>query len=293
MQTKLTGPPIADNWQFFTVADYADAHPPEGYVQRSRLSAGVEWRIPNLTATFYPSQSWGTLTKPGAGATLDWSATDQIKLAFSSELYSWDTPLRALLQGITADDYYDQGNLSLGKRSSSSVSGSFAYLPFTDGNQRFSAGVINTEKLIALPGFDLTGIGEVNASHNNRPAAPYFNPDQDLTIDGGLIAANTIWRRRQYNQCLPRVSSAADPRLRRKFHPTCIGIDEVQRPFAHRANLLFLDWINPQNTDANPHEIGVAMFRPCCVGKKGNTDRDKKCRCSGNKCGDWNPNRRS
>ena len=68
-------------------------------------------------------------------------------------------------------------------------------MPFTDGNQRFSAGVINTEKLIALPGFDLTGIGEVNASHNNRPAAPYFNPDQDLTIDGGLIAANTIWRR--------------------------------------------------------------------------------------------------
>ncbi|MFY9892672.1 MAG: poly-beta-1,6 N-acetyl-D-glucosamine export porin PgaA [Xanthobacteraceae bacterium] len=193
MQTKLTGPPIADNWQFFTVADYADAHPPEGYVQRSRLSAGVEWRIPDLTATFYPSQSWGTLTKPGAGATLDWSATDQIKLAFSSELYSWDTPLRALLQGITADEYSTKATYRWDE--SSSVSGSFAYLPFTDGNQRFSAGVINTEKLIALPGFDLTGIGEVNASHNNRPAAPYFNPDQDLTIDGGLIAANTIWRR--------------------------------------------------------------------------------------------------
>ena len=192
-QTKLTGPPIADNWQFFAVTDYTDAHPPEGFVQRSRLSAGVEWRNPDFTATFYPSQSWGTLTKPGAGATLAWSATDQINVAFASELYSWDTPLRALLNGITADEYSTKETYRWDE--SRSVSASFAYLPFTDGNQRFSAGVTYTEKLLALPGFDLTGTGEVNASHNDRPAAPYFNPDQDLTINGGLTAENTIWRR--------------------------------------------------------------------------------------------------
>ena len=33
---------------------------------------------PYLTATLYPTQSWGTLTKAGGVATLDWRATDQI-----------------------------------------------------------------------------------------------------------------------------------------------------------------------------------------------------------------------
>ena len=193
MQTRLTTSPIADNWRAFAVIDYADAHPPEGFVDRSRLSAGLEWRIPYLTATVYPTQSWGTLTKAGGGATLDWSATDQIRVALASELYSWDTPLRALLHGITADSYSIKDTYRWDE--SRSLSGTFSYMPFTDGNQRFSAGAVYTQKLINVPHFDLTATGEVSASHNNLPTAPYYNPDQDLTVDAGLLAEHMIWRR--------------------------------------------------------------------------------------------------
>jgi biofilm PGA synthesis protein PgaA len=193
MQTKLTTPPVADNWRFFALADYANAHPPEGYVDRRRFSAGVEWRIADLTAAFYPSQSWGTLEKAGAGATLAWSATDQIQLAFTSELYSWDTPLRAVLHGITADSYSTKATYRWDE--SRSLSASFSYVPFTDGNQRFNTLTVFTQKLINAPHFDLTATAEVSASHNDRPAAPYFNPDHDLTVDAGLLAEHTIWRR--------------------------------------------------------------------------------------------------
>jgi biofilm PGA synthesis protein PgaA len=194
MQTRLTTPPIADNWRLFSVTDYANAHPPEGFVNRSRLSAGLEWRIPYLTATLYPTQSWGTLTKAGGGATLDWRATDdQIHLAFSSELYSWDTPLRALLHGITADNYSMKATYRWDE--SRGLSGTFSYLPFTDGNQRFNAGAVYTQKLINVPHFDLTATGEVSASHNDLPSAPYYNPDSDLTVDAGLLAEHVIWRR--------------------------------------------------------------------------------------------------
>ncbi|MGB6348941.1 MAG: poly-beta-1,6 N-acetyl-D-glucosamine export porin PgaA, partial [Pseudolabrys sp.] len=193
MQTRLTTPPIADNWRLYAVTDYANAHPPEGFVSRTRASAGLEWRIPSLTATLYPTQSWGTLTKAGGGATLDWSATDQIHLGFASELFSWDTPLRALLHGITADNYSMKAAYRWDE--SRSVSGTFSYMPFTDGNQRFNAGAVFTQKLINVPHFDLTATGEVFASHNNRPSAPYYNPDQDLTVDAGLLAEHVIWRR--------------------------------------------------------------------------------------------------
>jgi biofilm PGA synthesis protein PgaA len=192
-QTKLTTPPVADNWRFFAATDYADSHPPEGFVDRRRFSAGVEWRSPYLTATLYPSQSWGTLEKAGGGATLDWSATDRIRFAFAAELFSWETPLRALLNGITADSYSTKATYRWDE--SRSLSGTFSYMPFTDGNQRFSAGAVFKQKLINVPHFDLIATGEVYASHNDRPAAPYYNPDHDLSVDGGLTAEHTIWRR--------------------------------------------------------------------------------------------------
>ena len=194
LQTKLTTPPIDDNWRFFALGDYANAHPPEGYVDRSRASAGVEWRIPHFTATLYPSQNSGTVSKAGGGATMDWWVTDQIELAVAGELFSWDTPLRALLHGITADEISAKATYRWDE--SRSLSASFAYLPFTDDNQRLSGGLTYKELLVNQPGFDITGIAELSSSGNSRgAAAPYYNPSRDLTFDGGVLIEHTLWRR--------------------------------------------------------------------------------------------------
>jgi biofilm PGA synthesis protein PgaA len=193
LQGKLTTPPIADNWRLFATGDYANAHPPEGFTERARVGAGVEWRIPELTATLSPTQSWGTLPRPGGVATVDWLVTDQVRLSFAGELYSWDTPLRALLFGITADEYAAKATYRW--HESRSISGSFAYLPFTDGNQRFTGGVNFKQRLINLPGFDLTGLAEAYASSNNQPNAPYYNPTRDLSLTGGFLAEHVLWRR--------------------------------------------------------------------------------------------------
>jgi biofilm PGA synthesis protein PgaA len=193
LQGRLTTPPIADNVRLFATADYANAHPPEGFTERARVGAGVEWRGPNLTASVFPTQSWGTLPRPGGVATVDWLVTDQVRLAFSGELYSWDTPLRALLFGITANEYAAKATYRW--HESRSLSGSFAYLPFTDGNQRFTGGLNFKQRLINVPGFDLTGLAEGYASSNNQPNAPYYNPTRDLALTGGLLAEHLLWRR--------------------------------------------------------------------------------------------------
>jgi biofilm PGA synthesis protein PgaA len=193
LQGRLTTPPIADNWRLFATADYANAHPPEGFAERARAGAGVEWRIPNVTATIYPTQSWGTLPRAGGVATVDWLVTDQVRLAFAGELYTWDTPLRALLFGITADEYAAKATYRW--HESRSVAASFAYLPFTDGNQRFTGGMTFKERLINVPGFDLTALAEAYASSNNQPNAPYYNPTRDLSLTSGLLAEHVLWRR--------------------------------------------------------------------------------------------------
>jgi biofilm PGA synthesis protein PgaA len=193
LYARLTGPPIADHWRVYAVGDYANANPPEGFVDRTRISAGGEWRVAYMTATAYVSDNQGTLDKAGGGATFDWLATDHVRLAISGELYTWDTPLRALLHGITADEIAARGVYRWDE--SHSLSASVAYLPFTDGNQRISGGVVYTQKLVNEPHFDLTGSAEVYASGNDRPQAPYYNPEHDLTADVGLLAEHTIWRR--------------------------------------------------------------------------------------------------
>ena len=86
----------------------------------------------------------------------------------AGELYSWDTPLRALLFGITADEYAAKATYRW--HESRSLAGELR-LPCRsrDGNQRFAGGVTYKERLINLPGFDLTGLAEAYASSNSRP----------------------------------------------------------------------------------------------------------------------------
>jgi biofilm PGA synthesis protein PgaA len=105
---------------------------------------------------------------------------------------------------------------------SRNLSGTFSYSPFTDGNQRFNAGAVFTQKLINVPHFDLTATGEVFASQNNRPTAPYYNPDRDLTVDAGLLAEHMIWRRYE-NSWVQALSINAGLYSEAHFRPSLIA----------------------------------------------------------------------
>ena len=131
---------------------------PRASCERGRVGGGVEWRIPCLTATVYPTQSWGTLSRPGGVATVDWLGHRPDAARRLGELYSGTRRCAALLFGITADEY--AAKASYRWHESRSIAASFAYLPFTDGNQRFTGGVTYKERLINMPGFDLTGLAE-------------------------------------------------------------------------------------------------------------------------------------
>jgi biofilm PGA synthesis protein PgaA len=193
-EARLYSPPIADNWRIFALGDYSNANPVEGFVQRGRGGGGLEWRMPFLTATVYPTASWGTLAKAGGGATFDWWVTDHIELAASAELFSANTPLRGLFYGITADEY--SGKAAYRWHESRDVAASFSYLPFTDGNQRLAGGLTYKERLIDLPRFDVTGRVEAYASSNTLGGlTPYYNPSRDLSVTGGLLAEHVLWRR--------------------------------------------------------------------------------------------------
>lgn len=189
---RLYSPPIRDNWRIFALNDYGSAHPIEGFVQRERIGLGGEFRSPQWRATLFPTFSFGTLQRAGGGATLEWFATDRISVGVAAELFSIDTPIRALYYGISSD----QITLRAAYRwhENRSLSAVASYQPFTDGNQRLTFGVTFLQKLIDIPLFDLTGRAELFTSSNTKPDAPYFNPNADLSATVGLIAEWVTWR---------------------------------------------------------------------------------------------------
>ena len=193
MQGRLSSPPIANHWRIFLLSDYSDAHPPEGFVDRSRGGFGVEWRSAYVTANVFPTWSWGALSKPGGGATVDWLVTDHVQLSFGAERFSAETPLRALPQGITADDYSMRATYRW--HESRSVSANVAYQPFSDDNRRLTGGVVYQELFANRPSVDLTAVVEAYASDNTRADAPYYNPARDLSATGGIRLDHRTWRR--------------------------------------------------------------------------------------------------
>jgi biofilm PGA synthesis protein PgaA len=193
IDSRLNSPPIADHWRFFVLSGYSDAHPPEGFVSRGRAGAGVEWRSARLTASLFPTASWGTLSKRGVGATMDWLITDQIQFAIAAERFTKDTPLRALLQGITSTDYATRATYRW--HESRSVSANAVYQPFSDDNQRLAGGVTFRQMVVNQPRINMTAVADAYASRNTRLDAPYYNPARDLSATGGAVMEHLMWRR--------------------------------------------------------------------------------------------------
>jgi biofilm PGA synthesis protein PgaA len=193
VEARLYSPPIAENYRLFAMFDNAVSHPPEGSVQRDRLGFGLEYRQPQFRATAFATQSFGTLSDPGFGATLDWQPVDTWRFGLAAERFSASSPLRALRYGITSDEV--SARATWRRDESLSIGVSAAYQPFSDGNRRTAGGLEARALVIDLPHFDVTARGDLYTSANTRNDGPYFAPRSDFTATGGVMFEHVTWRR--------------------------------------------------------------------------------------------------
>jgi biofilm PGA synthesis protein PgaA len=189
---RLYSPPIADNWRIFGLGGYGFANPIEGFVSRGLFGGGIELRLPELKATAFLHETVGTYSRPGGGATLDWYISDQLSVGAAVEFFSVDTPLRGLYYGITSDEYAVRATYRWHEERKLELVA--AYQPFTDGNQRFAAGLNFEQRLVTVPHFWLTGLAGLWVSTNSLTNVPYYSPAADLTATIGLLAEHVVWR---------------------------------------------------------------------------------------------------
>jgi biofilm PGA synthesis protein PgaA len=190
---RIYSPPIADHWRILGGFDFAYAQPLEGWVDRYHIGGGFEWRIPSVTVEATGWGNTGTLHRGGARLAAGWTPTDHWNFEADTELYSMETPLRAVLHGITANSV--GGGAGYDWHESTGLSVSFHAYDFSDGNRRLNGGFRFAQRLVDRPHLKITVRPEIYVSRNTKLDAPYFNPSQDLSVLPGFDILHTFWRR--------------------------------------------------------------------------------------------------
>lgn len=190
---RIQTPRIEHQFGVFALFDANVAHPLEGRATRYRAGGGIAFHGIDVTSTVYATTNWGSLSRGGGGATIDWEANDHVSLGLSGEIFSSETPLRAQLQGITADSLSARASWRQDERTQVWANG--GWLSYSDGNDRLSASLVGEHLLWARPHLDVTGRAGLWYAHNSQPGGPYFAPKNELSGSGGFTIRQIAWRR--------------------------------------------------------------------------------------------------
>ncbi|HXV21838.1 MAG TPA: poly-beta-1,6 N-acetyl-D-glucosamine export porin PgaA [Desulfuromonadales bacterium] len=177
--------PLAEHYRMFLSGRYAFAAFPEGDEIYRRYGIGVEYRRPDLEAVAELTYNVDGGDEPGGRLSLLWELDDHWSFPATIELFSRDTPLRALKDDVTADS----ADLGATYRASElrRVSLKAQAMDFSDGNFRRSLAASLEQRLLTLPKYKLSGIADLYTSANSRNDTIYFNPGHDfsaaLTLD--------------------------------------------------------------------------------------------------------------
>ncbi len=194
---RIYSPPIGDHWRILGGFDYSNARPTEGFVDRYHIGGGIELRIPAFTLEATGWDNTGTLHRGGARISAAWTPADHLNFDADAELYSMDTPLRAVIHGTTANSV--GFGLGYDWHESTGWGANVHAMDFSDGNHRFSGGFHFVQRLVDKPHLKVTARPEIYVSRNTKLGAPYFNPSRDLSIVPGFDVVHILWRRYEHS----------------------------------------------------------------------------------------------
>ena len=185
--------PLEKDWRIVAAWERYEANVTEGRALRYREGAGIELRLPDVTLALMGWQNDGALSKPGADAAVTWQPTDQWSFSLDGSYFTGDTPLRAVLNQITANSV--GGAVQYAWHESRSLRFYAHRYDFSDGNERTSGGLSFNQKIVDVPHLDITLRPELYASENSSNLGPYFSPLRDFSGSVTIDAEHLLWRR--------------------------------------------------------------------------------------------------
>jgi biofilm PGA synthesis protein PgaA len=196
-------PPKYDWFRFYAHTFDSFAEFPEGDGERSRIAAGAEYRRPGWDARGEVStRRWGG--DAGLHAELNWHVSDLWTVGAGAELNSYETPLRADLNGVSSDQLAFRARYN--PNESISVGSTLTLASFDDNNRRRGLLVYGRQRAVNKTWFKLDGTASAYFSSNSKELTSYYNPSGDRSL---IIGADMRWI----------VFRGADRGLYHRLHP--------------------------------------------------------------------------
>jgi biofilm PGA synthesis protein PgaA len=193
IDTQLYSAPINDTYRIYAGYGYAIAKLPEGTIVDNHAALGVEYTGLDLAANAEISNDSSPHPHAGGRAAIAWTPDDSWRFSGAMQIFSSDTPLRALKYDISANSWMVRAAFSPSDFQSYSLMGEL--VTFSDGNDRAILDANANQRLITQPHFTIDAIGELYTSQNSLRNAPYFNPAEDLSGSLTLTANQILYRR--------------------------------------------------------------------------------------------------
>ncbi|MDE2029640.1 MAG: poly-beta-1,6 N-acetyl-D-glucosamine export porin PgaA [Alphaproteobacteria bacterium] len=198
---EIYSAPLDYNWRVFAGMDYAHQREPnfEGTVDYERANAGVEYRKGDVTASVAPTLNiYNGNQRVGGEAKASYAFNDMWSGSIAAALFSQNTPLRALNQGITANEF-DIGGMWR-QNDYRRVAFTAQFMPFSDNNLRAVQNVDYIQRLYTTPTFwiDAEADGSLmeNSLDTNRI---YYNPGSAVSGLAGVRLTQTLYHHYDIN----------------------------------------------------------------------------------------------
>lgn len=200
VDTQFYSKPVDYNWRIMAGHYYAHETEPndEGKITYNRASIGAEYRGHGVTASLTPTyNTYKGNGRAGGRADASYSRNDNWSHGGSAEIFSRDTPLRALNSGVRANNV--EVNTTYQKNESQQVTVGAGYMAFSDGNRRLNLSGMVSQRLYTSPTLKIDGVADSGFSSNSKDQNRlYYNPERDVMTHLGMSATHTIYRRYEF-----------------------------------------------------------------------------------------------
>ena len=197
LDATLFSAPFLTHYRAFAGWSWSRADFPEGEGIYRRYGAGLEYRDRDLEGILEISANQADGDDLGLALAGRRHLGDHWSIPFAAELFSRDTPLRALRNGIDADA------LRLGVDYLRDESGQWGFsgqwLDFSDGNRRLQFSGYRRERLLSRPHYKLDARLDLGLGSNSESDGPYFSPERDFSAEMTLDNRWLLYRRYDFS----------------------------------------------------------------------------------------------
>ena len=193
IDTQLYSAPIGDTYRIYAGYGFATAKLPEGPIVNNHVAFGVEYTGLDIGASLEISNDSTPRAHAGGRAAIAWAPDDEWRFSVAMQIFSADTPLRALKNRVDANSWAARMTLSPSELETYSLAAEF--VSFSDGNDRAILDANTTQRILTWPHLTLDVTADLYASNNSLRNAPYFNPAEDFSGSVTLSATQILFRR--------------------------------------------------------------------------------------------------